>query len=1305
MRHTNLLSACLCALMGLLVTTEVKAQNYVPQIGDKIVATDGIYKVIGDNLIPNASFDEGLEGWTSGDGSAISAENFEVVVEGGPDGGAYLKALSGAGSGSNKSIKQGWQLTPGKNYVFSMWAKRTASGMSSNTQYSKVCLASSATGTDTELALVNYTADTWVQTQVLVTPTTDKPYCVVNLGWLNAATSLDCFFLGEVTLSDELNVAKLEELIGKAQTLLLDTEEGDDKGQYTTAVREQLQAVIDETNAVLQGATSQAEINEACALLEQAMKQYSASVNPPFILGEKYVLVNVSASLYMSTGGGTVQIVDENEEDMTQVFMFEHAPANAEAVGYNIKDVDGNYIYRSGSWDTKSGSVDLATANAIFQIVDYGEFVQIKNMGSGSVLGIDNNSSGSAVYSNKNGTSSKNNWVLKKFVSAAERDAEYYYRALLEKALKEYESINATLVGQSMFMYSPSAYEAYGAAIALSQTMTDYAEALALLQEAVETFSTNKFNKPDLTKKYTFTQAAGNNIAYVEGVANVSLVPPAGTEAEQFILEEGTQEGAYYVKSLVSEMYLAKSASSAWDTHWSTDKAIEAEWYIASYGESMYTLQNVAGKGHLGSDATEAGSVLYCDKAASAANSHWIIEIYSITRALEKALEEAKELATSVSVGTNYWEVPQEAMDALLEAISYAEESLPAVQTFEEGQAVAQYLSEAIEEFNTSYNPISPFDTGLTYIIKHSSGNILTATTSGNATITAFTEESKAADEHIIMLEPLPTDTIPMGYYIKAMATGYYFGRTGSYNTVWKEAPDSATIIQIEQLEGKSLGLKFYISNTFAGTDNTNAGSTVYSDKSGKGNTNAYWLIEPYVTVELDRVAYSEALAAADSLLATMTPGYKQGQYATADIKAFETIVAATKASAAKAASQEELDAITAQLWADIEIYMKKAYETDMPEVYLVQLIAECQAECDATIIGIQKGEYTEVVKNAYQEAIDKAKTATAEQAEQAIGELTTARNTYLNSANTVDRAALGKALTAAENRMKEAVAGDYDGQYPADAIDNYTNVIANVRKIYDDVEQDQAAVDEALAQLNEATNLFNTHKVIIDFSELKSIIAIAKSTMTTAESEKGEGAGKYPVSAFDILQAAIDKASVIVGSKTVNQANVNAECEALDDAIATFAMARVPNDYTALQKLVDEITALLAAVKNGEYEYEQEDYDDMVASLEKNAALLNSTNQDEIDRSVKLLNRDLALFKSLITATAIEAVAATQWTFTINDRVLTVSALPKQATIAVYTIQGEIVATTKQATLSPGVYLIHIAYDDKTETRKIMVK
>ena len=125
MKHSNLLLTCLAALMS-VATTHAVAQNYVPQVGDKVTAEDGIYVVQGENLIPNHSFDEGLVNWTAGDGSAISADNFEVVAEGGPDGGAYLKALGGAGSGSNKSIKQGWQLTPGKTYLFSMWAKQHA---------------------------------------------------------------------------------------------------------------------------------------------------------------------------------------------------------------------------------------------------------------------------------------------------------------------------------------------------------------------------------------------------------------------------------------------------------------------------------------------------------------------------------------------------------------------------------------------------------------------------------------------------------------------------------------------------------------------------------------------------------------------------------------------------------------------------------------------------------------------------------------------------------------------------------------------------------------------------------------------------------------------------------------------------------------------------------------------------------------------------------------------------------------------------------------------------------------------------
>lgn len=1299
MKHSNLLSACLCALMGLSVV-ETEAQNCIPLVGDKIVATDGVYVVNGDNLIPNPSFDEGLTGWTAGDGSAISADNFEVVAEGGPDGGSYLKALGGAGSGSNKSIKQGWQLTPGKTYLFSMWAMRTSSGMSSNTQYSKICLAASATGTDEQLALVNYTADTWLQTQVVFTATAERSYCVANLGWLNAATSIDCFFLGEVTLSDELNVAKLEELIAEAEALLTDTEEGGGRGQYSTEVRAALQGAIDTARDVLARATAQTEINEACSQLEAASKVYASSANPPFSLDKKYVFVNMAAELYLTTGGGTVGISEEDVADATQVFVLERAPEGAAATGYNIKDVEGNYIYRSGSWDTKSGTVDLTTANAIFQIVDYMDFVQIKNMGSGSVLGIDNTTAGSAVYSNKNGTSSNNCWVIKEYVSADERDDEYNYNALLAKAQKEYSSISTALVGEGIFMYSPAAYAAYGKAIEESQSMADYVAALALLQEAMGAFATNKMNKPDLTQKYTITQVAGNNIGYVEGEANVGIVVPTGTEAEQFVLEEGTAEGAYYVKNVAAEVYLAKSTSSAWDTHWSTEKVTEAEWYITVYGDGLYTLQNVAGKGYLGSDATVEGSALYCDKAASAVNSHWIIDVYSVTRTAEKALAKAKGIASSVGVGVNYWEVPQEAMDTFLEAIAYAEETMSEILTFEEGQAVADFLEEAIVELAASYNSISPFDTGLTYIITHSSGNLLTFTASGNATITAMTEETKAAEEQIIVLETI--DTLDMGYYIKSLQTGYYFARTGAYNTVWKESPDSAAIMQIEQLEGRYLGFRFYISGTFAGSDDNNSGSSIYSDKVGAGNTYAYWQIEPYVTVVLDRTAYDEAIQAAQVFLESMVPGYKQGQYATTDIKDFETLIAIAKNAAAKAADQDALDVITTQLLADIEAYKNKANQKDIPEVYLAQLIAECQAECDATVIGIQKGQYTEAVKAAYQEAIEKAKMATA--AEQAIGELMAARELYLNSANSVDRVALGKALAAAEKSVSEVVAGDCDGQYPAEAIQAYANTIAAAREIYEDITQGQAAVDAALIELNEATSLFVTQKVMIDFAELKAIVATAKKVLSEAEAEKGEGAGKYPVAAFDILQAAIDKASEIVGSKMANQAVVDAECVALDDAIATFTATRVPNDYTQLRALVDEATALLAAVSNGEYGYEQGDYDDMLASLEKNAAFLGSTNQDDIDRAVKLLKRDLALFKSLITPMGIQNVDG-EWIIKVADGMLAIDGLPKQAMVAIYTVHGQLLATTREVVISKGIYLVRISYDGKDETRKVVIK
>ena len=148
-----------------------------------------------------------------------------------------------------------------------------------------------------------------------------------------------------------------------------------------------------------------------------------------------------------------------------------------------------------------------------------------------------------------------------------------------------------------------------------------------------------------------------------------------------------------------------------------------------------------------------------------------------------------------------------------------------------------------------------------------------------------------------------------------------------------------------------------------------------------------------------------------------------------------------------------------------------------------------------------------------------------------------------------------------------------------------------------------------------------------------------------------------------------------------------------------------MPNDYSQLRALIAEAKELLEAVKNGQYVCEEEDYEDMRASLEKNEALLYSTNQDDIDRAVKLLKRDIALFKSLITPTAIDSVQHASWTITVDRGVLSVANLPQQASVYVYTLSGQLVSESANVVLNRGAYLVRIVHGDVVDTRKLMVE
>ena len=1208
MKH--ILYSLLAVLTAILLPQHTTAQNVIPQKGDKITTEDGIYIVSGDNLIPNPSFDDGFTGWLAADGNEVTEDNFTLETTGGADGGAYIHALSSAGSSSAKSILTGWQVETGKTYLFSVWGNRPSTD--GNMQWSLIFNSETLTGRDTELGTVKYEANKWVQTEIVFTA--EHPLLIANFAWLNQA-SFDAFFLGELTLSDELATAALEAAIADGKYQLDNTVEGNERGQYSSEVRATLQTAIGVAEGVLASATTQAQINEATTTLKAAIATYKASANAPYKIGTKYNIVHNSGYL-MTTTGGTVKVVSEDVDDEGQVFTFVPAPAEAAAVGFNLKSENGYFVQRSGSWDTKaSESVDLTAANAVFQVVDQGTYIQLKNMGSGSVLGTDSNNDGSTVYSNKNGTDARYRWTLKEFIPKDQRDDEYNFLQLLAKAEKMLSEVNTSTIGTDLFMTSREAYDTYAAAVAAAQTVTSgYKDAAATLQDAMDAFAADRYVMPDPASKFIITQhAGGNRIAYSEEQSLATVSTPSEEDTQQFTFAQVAATGNFALKNIGADKFLAKSASSNWDTNWADDESdLLAQWIIARQSDGTYTLQNASGKGYLGSDATTDGSLLYCDKSSSAANSRWDIEEFTPTASLKKMIAKAKDLADNTPVGSAYYEVPQSAMDALKNAIADAEEALMTITTFAQGTIEAEKLEDAILNFLDSFNPMPPFDEGITYTIAHYGGALMTAAETGNATLTALAEEG-ATEMQLFTLEPVGEAT--MTYYIKSVALDTYFARTGDWNTVWQAEKDAATQVEIVQLDGKWLGLLFVENGKFAGTDGTANGQLVYSDKAGSGNTLSYWFIDSYVTVILDRVAFNAALEDANALLSEMKPGYLQGEYFEEDIAAFRQVVNAARSAASKAKDQETLDDITQQLKTDTQTARSKAHDKD-----------------------------------------------------------------YMNHTD------LTAAIQSATTATNAAVAGDCNGQYPADAIQAYKQALADAEAVNNkpDSQLTQAEIDAATLALKEAAATFNAARVVINLTDLKAAITAAQKVLSDAQGERGEGPGKFPESAFLDLQQVITESQTMVNENKVNQTAVDDQTTKLLGATSTFQSSRIPNDYSVLQTLVDEATNLIADAEAGKIPFLQEDLDELKASVEKNAAALESTDQDVIDRAVKLLRRDIALFKGLSDGVEL-----------LNSDV---------ASIQLYDLNGRPVTSSRRH-LTRGTYIMKVTAGDKNITRKITVR
>jgi hypothetical protein len=157
-----------------------------------------------------------------------------------------------------------------------------------------------------------------------------------------------------------------------------------------------------------------------------------------------------------------------------------------------------------------------------------------------------------------------------------------------------------------------------------------------------------------------------------------------------------------------------------------------------------------------------------------------------------------------------------------------------------------------------------------------------------------------------------------------------------------------------------------------------------------------------------------------------------------------------------------------------------------------------------------------------------------------------------------------------------------------------------------------------------------------------------------------------------------------MVNENKVNQTAVDDQTTKLLGATSTFQSSRIPNDYSVLQTLVDEATNLIADAEAGKIPFLQEDLDELKASVEKNAAALESTDQDVIDRAVKLLRRDISLFKTVV------------------DRIE--GKVANQGVVRYYDLTGRPLQIPRQK-LTRGAYLMEVEVDGKRSVKKITVR
>ena len=293
---------------------------------------------LGGNLFTNGSFDLGTQDWLSGNGSPLTQPYFQVVCEGGCEGGPYLQAYGSGGINDAASLKKIVEIQPHQDYYFRVAARN-------GTAYMKASLTQDGTAENQVVCSVRATAD-W-QRHSAVFNSGDFTQLLLAYRWLGAAAQMDEIELRPLFKTQEEAIAH-----GVAMTRV--------KAEAVKTYNTLLPSLNDEIDAVL--ASISGTDREALSSLDDAISRMLEAINGKSVTDSLLQVADVVSemrfagqaelleAMQAARAATTAQAINDSRHQLAaalQVFL-----PMAEA---SVQPMQPNFAFTTG-WEVKVGT-------------------------------------------------------------------------------------------------------------------------------------------------------------------------------------------------------------------------------------------------------------------------------------------------------------------------------------------------------------------------------------------------------------------------------------------------------------------------------------------------------------------------------------------------------------------------------------------------------------------------------------------------------------------------------------------------------------------------------------------------------------------------------------------------------------------------------------------------------------------------------------------------------------------------------------------------------------------------------------